>query len=958
MVNSIGAAAHFHPDFGWMYAGQIDGIPYCVVSGSQPKVSVTIDAFKSESDLLPVPFPSNATDPNSDTMEGDPLTGSQNTSDRHMLIYDKDNQILYELYNAHRPSEEADGQWHADAEAVWYTNKDYFRTPGYTSADAAGLPVLPGLVTYDEVASGVIDHALRFTVKHTRDSYIFPASHYASSDSNSALPRMGERFRLKASFDISSYPADDQVILTALKTYGMMVADNGSNWFLSGAPDSRWNVNDLNLLKNLVGSDFEAVDLTPEVTAVSPSSGSTGGGTNVIITGYNFSGGAGLTKVYFGATQATSFTIVSDTQITVTAPAHAAGTVDITVQAGYGTSSTSNADQFTYGSTSGATQLAVTGFPGSITAGTSGTFTVTAEDASGNVVTGYTGTVHFTSSDSLAVVPADYTFVAADNGVHTFSATLKTASTESLTATDTATSTITGSQSGITVTPASASTLTVTGFPASTTAGVSGSFTVTAKDAYGNTATGYTGTVHFTSSDSQAVLPGNYTFVTSDNGMHTFNANLKTAGTQSLTGTDTATSTITGSETGITVVPAAASTLSVTGFPSAISPGVSGNFTVAAKDPYGNTAKGYTGTVQFTSSDTLAALPSNYTFVAADNGVHTFAATLQTVGTQSLTATDTVTSSITGSETGISVVLVNALRVTGFPSPTTAGASGTLTVSAIDSNGNVVTSYAGTVHFTSSDTLASLPANYTFTSSDKGVHTFTVTLKRAGTRSVTATDTVNSTITGSQSGITVNPAAATKLVVSGFPSSITAGKSGTFTVTAKDAYGNTATGYTGTVTFTSSDPQAVLPANYTFTAADNGVHSFTAILKTAGTQSITATDTSTKSITGSEKWITVGVAAASTFTFSAPASVVHGQPFSVTITAVDAYGNTVPGFNHAVHFKSSDPKAALPADYTYTSSDKGVHTFTITLNTVGAETITVDDVSLPSHVATLTLTVT
>jgi uncharacterized delta-60 repeat protein len=196
---------------------------------------------------------------------------------------------------------------------------------------------------------------------------------------------------------------------------------------------------------------------------------------------------------------------------------------------------------------------------------------------------------------------------------------------------------------------------TVSGFPLSITAGTSGTFTVTARNADGSTNTNYTGTVHFTSSDPHAVLPADYTFTASDQGMHTFSATLVTAGSQAIVATDTMTSTTFGGDVGITVNPAAASTLVVSGFPTSITQGTAGTFTVTALDPYGNIATGYTGTVKFNSSDPLASLPANYTFTAADAGVHTFSATLNTVGTESLTATDTLNSSITGIETGIAV---------------------------------------------------------------------------------------------------------------------------------------------------------------------------------------------------------------------------------------------------------------------------------------------------------------
>src|SRR5207302_1561708 len=218
-----------------------------------------------------------------------------------------------------------------------------------------------------------------------------------------------------------------------------------------------------------------------------------------------------------------------------------------------------------------------------------------------------------------------------------------------LTATDTATASISGSQGGITVNPAAATKLLVAGFPSPATAGVAGTLAVTAQDPYGNTATGYAGTVQITSSDGQAVLSAN-SMLTSGTG--SFSATFKTAGAQSLTASDSVISSITGSQMGITVNPAAASRLIVAGFPSPVTAGTSGTFTVTAKDPFGNTATGYAGTLHFTSSDSQAALPTNSTLT---NGTGSFSATLNTVGTQSVAATDTVTSTITGTQSGITV---------------------------------------------------------------------------------------------------------------------------------------------------------------------------------------------------------------------------------------------------------------------------------------------------------------
>jgi hypothetical protein len=389
----------------------------------------------------------------------------------------------------------------------------------------------------------------------------------------------------------------------------------------------------------------------------------------------------------------------------------------------------------------------------------------------------------------------------------------------------------------------------VSGPPSSPTAGVAGSFAATIRDIFGNIDPGYRGTVQLSSTDSQAVLPGPYTFTAADGGTHNFSATLKTAGTQSLTVTDTTTGSLTGTETGITVKPASASTFTVAGFPSSTTAGVAHNFTITAKDPYGNIATGYTGMVHFSSSDAQAVLPSNSTLT---NGTGQFSAMLNTAGTQSLTATDTTNASLTGTQGGITVYpAVKALAVAGFSSPITAGVASSVTVTARDGNGNVATWYTGTVVFSSSDGQAVLPATYTFTAADKGMHTFSVILKTAGTQSITVKDAATVALSGSEGGITVNPAAASKFLISA-PASVRSGVAFSLTITVQDAYGNVVTGYTGTIHFTSTGGKASLPANYTFTAADKGVHTFTGlVLRKKGNQTITITDTLNSSLTGS-----------------------------------------------------------------------------------------------------------
>lgn len=587
-----------------------------------------------------------------------------------------------------------------------------------------------------------------------------------------------------------------------------------------------------------------------------------------------------------------------------------------------------------------ASKLSLSGFPNPATAGTPGSFTVTLRDAFNNVATGYRGTVHFTSSDGQAVLPADYTFTAADAGVHTFAATLKTTGAQSLTATDAANPALTGSQTGIVVNASTTGSLSLSGFTNPATAGTAGSFTVTLRDALNNVATGYRGTVHFTSSDGQAVLPADYTFTAADAGVHTFNATLKTAGTQSITGTDTVTSVLTGSQTGIVVNPAVASKFALSGFPNPATAGVAGGFTVTVRDAFNNVATGYRGTVHFTTSDAQAVLPADYTFVAADAGAHTFSATLKTAGTQALTGTDTVTVSLSGSQTGIVVnpAAASKLSLAGFPNPATAGVSGGFTVTLRDAFNNIAASYRGTVHFTTSDAQAILPADYTFAAADAGVHAFAATLKTTGTQSLTATDSVTLALTGSQTGIVVNPATTGSLTLTGFPNPATSGTAASFTVTLRDALNNVATGYRGTVHFTSSDAQAILPADYTFTTTDAGVHTFSATLKTAGTQSLTGTDTVTAGLSGSQAGIVVNPGPPTKLAFTVqPTNAAAGGPIApaVQVTLQDAAGNTTTATSQVTIALGSNPGSATLSGTTTVNAVAGIATFTnLSLNKV------------------------
>ena len=248
LIASCGAGLSLHPDFGTVYGGVPWGIPFVTVQGTQPRVPVSF-AYADESDPGPYPIPPSA------PIEG----GASSAGDRHVLVVDVDHWVLYELYDAFPV--DGGASWTAGSGAVFDLSSDSLRPADWTSADAAGLPIFPGLVRYDEVAAGAITHAVRFTCPVTREAYVPPARHWASSRTSPDLPPMGMRVRLKAGVDISGFPADVQVILTALKRYGMLLADNGGGFYVSGAPDPRWNDADINTMKQLHGSDFEVVQM-------------------------------------------------------------------------------------------------------------------------------------------------------------------------------------------------------------------------------------------------------------------------------------------------------------------------------------------------------------------------------------------------------------------------------------------------------------------------------------------------------------------------------------------------------------------------------------------------------------------------------------------------------------------------------------------------------------------------
>ncbi len=379
----------------------------------------------------------------------------------------------------------------------------------------------------------------------------------------------------------------------------------------------------------------------------------------------------------------------------------------------------------------------------------------------------------------------------------------------------------------------------------------------------------------------------------------------------------------------------------ILGEPDQVPAGVPFNVNVTARDAFGNPNGGYRGTVHFSSSDAQAVLPPDYTFSAGDNGGHNFApgVTLNTPGAQTVMISDGTLQYTRHIIVSGAASPSNQLVVGGFPNPATAGAAGSITVTAEDANGKVLTGYMGKVHFTSTDPNAVLPADYTFTPGDAGTHTFTnlVTLKTAGAQSITVTDNGSPQLSGGETNITVNAAAASSLTLSGLPSTVTTGSPVTVTVTARDPYNNLATGYRGTVHFTSSDGQAVLPGDYPFGAGDGGTHTFTngVTLKTLGAQSVTISDgtlQNTANTTVVSKQATQLVV-----TVQPPGMVAPGAPFGLTVAAEDDAGGVDTSYGGNVTLTlASNPGGATLGGTTTVKASGGVATFSgLTLNQTG-----------------------
>ena len=505
-----------------------------------------------------------------------------------------------------------------------------------------------------------------------------------------------------------------------------------------------------------------------------------------------------------------------------------------------------------------ATRLVLSGYTTPRTAGQNGNVNITAYDASNNVAIGYTGTVHLNTTDPNASFSPTFTFVLAYAGSANVPIAMMTSGNQTITGNDTVTPSIAGNQNTIVVNPNAVNHLGLANYTTPRMAGSNSNVTVTIYDFYNNIVPTYTGTVHFTVTDTNALFSPNFTFAASNAGSANVPVTMTRTGTWSITGNDTLTSSIAGIETNIVVTPGNANRYTMTGISNPIYGCQQNNITVTVYDAYANLDTTYTGTIALSSTDPNAVLSPNYTFVTGDMGTKSLPVSLHSVGTWNVSGNDTVTPIVSGSQNGILVKHLSAVSygLRGYPNPSVAGQQANVTISAYDVCGNLDTNYIGTVHISSTDSSAVLGSNYTFTLADAGVTTRSVLFKTAGNQVINANDTVTAGISGHQN-VLVNPNTAIYYTVTGFPSQVNIAAQANIVVTAYDFYNNVGTNYTGTAHVRSTDVNATLPADYTFTLANAGRASLPVRLNSWGTWAISANDTVTNTVSGRESNILV-----------------------------------------------------------------------------------------------------
>lgn len=869
VIANIGPSIHLHPDWGADDPANGDsplyGIPFNIVHGnSTATVNVIIDNYPGESDIVPVPIPQDA------VIEGDyqdgpnPNGGGYNAGQRgdsHLIVWDEDNNIAYELFGVTRPSDptlfpnpdgvelpHTDGLWHAAQETVWNMNTNTFRSLGETSADAAGLSILAGLVRPDEglpVADGgqgVITHALRVTLpgSDVNPQYIYPASHQVDESQAADKLPFGARLRLAntPAIDtlIADMPPESQIIARAMQQYGLIVADIGSPMFVTGASatidnvdspstDLTWDINDIfasNGLRVLTAGDFQVVDLTPRVTGLSKTSDTPG--STITITGQNFSGAAGNLSVYFGSTAAPSVTVLSDTQITAVVPA-GSGTVNVLVQSGidetdtfsdnpnanvtapifgYGKSAISTAGRFTL-LPAGPNAAKSTAHFGTATdaSGAADVLTIAVADAAGNAVSGLSATAfgfHLAGGTSTGTFGS--VTETATPGTYTVPFTGATAGSAS-TLTITVNGIILTSRPTIRVTPGevSAANSTLSFATPSVVAGHIDTLTIVARDAAGNAISGLAGTA-FALDPASGGSAGKFGSVTATAPTGTYTASFTgiTAGAASPI-TATVGGIVLSAAPTVTVTPGAVSgAVSTASF--ATSPVVSGStgtLTISVKDSWGNAigglpAKAFTllvGGVSTGSFDTVTETSTPGTYTATFTGTRAGSASTLTIYANGISLTARPSIQVAAGPVSAVTSTVH------FAAPSIAsGQKETVTIVLKDAAGNAITGLAASafalnlVNGSSGGAFGAVTATTT-----PGTYTATFSALAAGSASALTTS-VNGTNLSSQPTVTVTPGPvnAANSTASFATATVNVGQTDTLTLVIEDAAGNPISG--------------------------------------------------------------------------------------------------------------------------------------------------------------------
>lgn len=1017
VISHIGTSIKVHPDLGYDSPSNgndpLYGIPFNVVHGnSVTKVNVVIDGYPSESDILPVPIPANAVI-EGDYQDGPNLNGpgynSGQRGDSHLIIWDEDNNIAYELFGTSRPNDVTNttGQWEALQETVWNMNTDQFRTLGETSADAAGLSILAGLLRPDEAlpvsqgGQGAIDHAIRFTLPSAdiNPQYIYPASHEidVSSQSSTSLP-LGARLRLENNATVDALIAkmgpEAQIVATAMQQYGLILADDGSAMYVTGTSasvnasndiDLTWDMSDILGLESLTAGDFQVVNLTPIVTSLSESSGAAGN--TVTITGQNFSGAAGNLSVFFGTTAATDVTYVSDTEITAVVPS-GSGTVNVTVQSGidetdnisdnpnanvtapvfgYGVSATSSADDFTYSSqTISGTKSTVSLASSSVASGSTDLATIVVEDTNGNPVAGLASSA-FTFALSGGKSSGTFGAVTQTStpGTYTTTFTGGTAGT-----TSTLTTTINGvqltTQPTIQVTPGpvSASNTTVSFASSTDASGTTDTITIAVEDADGNAISGLASSA-FSMSLSGGTSTGTLSSVAATSTPGTYTATLTgvIAGTADTLALKVNTVAIT-EEPKVTVTPGTVGggNSSVSFASSSVASGTTDTVTIVVEDAAGNAITGLASSAFVFS---LGSGTSTGTFgtvsAASTPGTYTTTFTGATAGTAS-----TLTLKINGVQlTSQPQVTVTTGSVSGtkstvsFASSTnTSGTTDAVTIVVEDAGGNAITGLANSAFAfslgsgTSTGTFGTVSATST-----PGTYTTTFTGVTAGTAS-TLTLKVNSVQLSSQPQVTVTAGSVsgTKSTVNFAYSSDQSGIADLVTIVAEDAAGNPISGLASSA-FAFSLSAGTSTGTFSAVSATSTPGTYTATFtgSTVGTASTLTLDVNSIQL-ASQPQVTVtpaSISGTNSKVSFASATDVSSTYDLVTIVVENAAGSAVSGlsssaFNFSLVNGTSTGQfgAVTPTSTagTYTAEFMG-----LTAGTATALSLTIEGVQLTSE---------